>query len=82
MPALDTASFIQLDLPAMLAALLATFACAPFGNFLALRRQSLTGDAVSHAVLPGLVASFLLLGTRAGWATFAGALVAASSRPC
>jgi manganese/zinc/iron transport system permease protein len=77
MPALDTASFLQIDLPAMLAALLATLACALLGNFLVLRRQSLMGDAVSHAVLPGLVGSFLLLGTRAGWAMFAGALAAA-----
>lgn len=75
--ALDPAIFLQVDLPALLAALLAACACALLGNFLVLRRQSLMGDAVSHAVLPGLVGSFLLLGTRASWAMFAGALVAA-----
>jgi manganese/zinc/iron transport system permease protein len=74
---LDAATFLQIDLPALLAALLATCACALLGNFLVLRRQSLMGDAVSHAVLPGLVASFLITGTRASWPMFAGALVAA-----
>jgi manganese/zinc/iron transport system permease protein len=70
-------AFLQIDLPALMAALLATCACALLGNFLVLRRQSLMGDAVSHAVLPGLVASFLVTGTRASWPMFAGALVAA-----
>ena len=75
--AIDLASFLQIDLPAMLAALLATCACALLGNFLVLRRQSLMGDAISHAVLPGLVGSFLILGTRASWAMLLGALLAA-----
>src|SRR3712207_5210681 len=74
---LDLVSFLQIDVPAMLAALLATCACALLGNFLVLRRQSLMGDAISHAVLPGLVGSFLVLGTRASWAMLLGALVAA-----
>ncbi|WP_029010266.1 metal ABC transporter permease [Azospirillum halopraeferens] len=70
-------TFLQLDLPAMLAALFATMACALLGNFLVLRRQSLMGDAISHAVLPGIVGAFLLAGTRAAGPLFAGAIAAA-----
>jgi manganese/zinc/iron transport system permease protein len=43
------------------------------GNFLVLRRMSLMGDAISHAVLPGLAAAFLLTGERQGWLMFIGA---------
>ncbi len=46
------------------------------GCFLVLRRQSLLGDAISHAVLPGLAGAFLLSGTREPWAMMLGALVA------
>ena len=38
-------------------------ACALVGCFLVLRRMSLMGDAISHAVLPGLVLAFLISGT-------------------
>jgi manganese/zinc/iron transport system permease protein len=74
---LTVQEFLQIDLPALAAAMLACVANAVVGNFLILRRQSLLGDAVSHAVLPGIVGGFLLLGTRATWAMFAGALAAA-----
>jgi manganese/zinc/iron transport system permease protein len=74
---LTTQDFLQVDLPAMLACLFATLSCALLGNFLVLRRQSLMGDAVSHAVLPGIVLGFLIAGTRETWPIFAGALAAA-----
>ncbi len=35
------------------------------GCFAVLRRQSLLGDAISHAALPGIVLAFLLTGSRA-----------------
>ena len=38
------------------------FGVAPVGVFLMLRRMSLTGDAMSHAILPGVAAAFLLSG--------------------
>lgn len=38
--------------------------CALVGTFLVLRRMSLLGDAISHAVLPGIVIAFMLTGTR------------------
>lgn len=43
-------------------------ACALPGVFLVLRRMSMLGDAISHAILPGLAAAFILSGTRdVGW---------------
>ena len=71
---LTVQDFLQVDLPAMLACLFATLSCGLLGNFLVLRRQSLMGDAVSHAVLPGIVLGFLITGTRETWPIFAGAL--------
>ena len=55
--------FLQLDLPAMLVAVLAALACGLPGNFLLLRRQGLIGDAISHVVLPGIVVGFLVSGS-------------------
>ncbi len=56
--------------------------CALLGSFLVLRRMALLGDAVSHAVLPGIVLAFLLSGSRHSLlmtlgATIAGFLAAA-----
>ncbi|MFM2045021.1 MAG: zinc transport system rane protein TroD [Pseudomonadota bacterium] len=68
---------LTIDLPAILAATFACLACALVGNFLVLRRQSLMGDAISHAVLPGIVAGFLVAGTRETLPMMTGALVAA-----
>ncbi len=65
--------FISIDLLPLLAATLAALSCGLLGNFLVLRRLSLMGDAISHAVLPGLVAGFLLTGERVGLAMFLGA---------
>lgn len=39
--------------------------CALVGTFLVLRRMALLGDAISHAVLPGIVIAFLFTGSRA-----------------
>jgi len=49
-------------------------ACALLGCYLVLRRLSLLGDAISHAVLPGLVVAFALSGTVSLVWMFAGAL--------
>lgn len=43
------------------------------GTFAVLRRQSLLGDAVSHAALPGIVLAFMLTGTKASLVLVAGA---------
>jgi len=73
-PSLRT--FLSLDLPPILAASFAALSCALLGNFLLLRRQSLMGDAISHAVLPGLVGAFLLTSSRSSLPMFLGALAA------
>lgn len=39
--------------------------CALVGSFLVLRRMALLGDAISHAVLPGIAIAFLVTGHRA-----------------
>ena len=68
---------LRLDLPAMIAALLACGTCGLLGSFLVLRKESLIGDALSHAVLPGIIMGFALTGARAGLPMLIGALVAA-----
>ncbi len=46
------------------------------GSFAVLRRQSLLGDALSHAALPGIVLAFLLSGSRATGVLLLGAAIA------
>jgi manganese/zinc/iron transport system permease protein len=50
-------------------------ACALLGSFLILRRMSLMGDAISHAVLPGLVVAFVLSGSMGIVPMFIGAVI-------
>jgi manganese/iron transport system permease protein len=57
---------------ALLAAVLVGLTCALAGTYVVLRRMAFIGDALSHAVLPGLVVAYLLGGSLLG-----GALVAA-----
>ena len=65
---------------ALAGALLLSLSACPVGVFLMLRRMSLTGDAMSHAILPGAAAGFLLYGLEIVPMTIgglvAGALVA------
>lgn len=49
--------------------------CALVGSFLLLRRMTLMGDAISHAVLPGIVVAFLISGSRAPLPMMLGASV-------
>ncbi|MDX2000056.1 MAG: iron chelate uptake ABC transporter family permease subunit [Thermoanaerobaculia bacterium] len=46
------------------------------GGFAFLRRQSLLGDALAHATLPGVCLAFLLTGSKAPLVLFTGALIA------
>ncbi len=47
--------------------------CALLGTFLVLRRMSMMGDAISHAVLPGLAIAFLVAGSRGSLVMLVGA---------
>ncbi len=47
---------------ALFGSIVLSVSCAPVGVFLMLRRMSLTGDAMSHAILPGAALGFLLFG--------------------
>lgn len=49
--------------------------CALLGCYLVLRRMSMLGDAISHAILPGLVLAFFLTGSISIVPMFVGALV-------
>lgn len=43
---------------------LVAISCALLGCFLILRKMAMVGDAISHAVLPGIVIAYLLSGSR------------------
>jgi manganese/zinc/iron transport system permease protein len=43
---------------------LVALCCGLLGSFLLLRQMAMVGDAISHAVLPGIVIAFLLSGSR------------------
>jgi manganese/zinc/iron transport system permease protein len=49
--------------------------CGMLGSFAVLRRQSLLGDAISHAALPGIALAFLLTGVKNPLIFFIGAAV-------
>lgn len=59
----------------VVAGVLCAVASALVGNFLVLRKMSMLGDAISHAVLPGLAAAFFLTGSRDSLPMFVGAAI-------
>lgn len=65
----------SLDTWIAVTAMLSAIACAIPGCFLVLRRMSMMGDAISHAVLPGLALAFLLTHSRDSLTMFLGAAV-------
>ena len=66
-------TWTTLDNWIVVTAVLSAASCALIGCFLVLRRMSMMGDAISHAVLPGLAAAFLLTHSRASLGMFIGA---------
>lgn len=65
----------QLDGWIVVAGVLCAAAASLLGNFLVLRKASMLGDAISHAVLPGLAVAFLVTGSRQSLPMFVGAAV-------
>ncbi len=68
---------------ALLGCVALALGAAPLGVFLLLRRMSLTGDAMAHAILPGAAVGYLVAGLSLGAMTLGGlvaglAVVAAS----
>lgn len=59
---------------ALVACLALALGSGPIGTFLVLRRMSLMGDAMSHAILPGAAIGFLVAGLSL-WAMSLGGLV-------
>lgn len=60
---------------ALMASLMVGVMCGILGCFIVLRNMALIGDALSHAILPGIVVSFILFGyTTLGF--FAGSVIA------
>lgn len=68
---------------ALLGCVAISLGATPVGVFLMLRRMSLTGDAMAHAILPGAAVGFLISGLSLGAMTIgglvAGMLVALAS---
>jgi manganese/zinc/iron transport system permease protein len=59
----------------ILAGAISNASCALLGCYLVLRRMSMLGDAISHAVLPGIVVAFLFAGSYSLPAMFIGAML-------
>lgn len=57
----------------LLTGILTGVACGLVGSFLVLRRMAMLGDAISHAVLPGIAVAFLLTRARQSLTMLVGA---------
>ncbi len=60
---------------ALIASTMVGITCGMLGAFIVLRNMSLIGDALSHAILPGVAAAFVILGYNT-LGFFAGSVVA------
>ncbi len=65
----------ELDGWIVVVAILCSVSASLLGNFLVLRRMSMLGDAISHAVLPGLAAAFFISSSRSSLPMFVGAVI-------
>ncbi|MFA5506277.1 MAG: metal ABC transporter permease [Vulcanimicrobiota bacterium] len=66
-------SWTSLDTWIVITGVLSALACAIPGSFLVLKKMSMMGDAISHAVLPGLALAFLFTHSRDSLSMFIGA---------
>lgn len=70
------ADWDSVDTAIVLTGIAAALACAVPGLLLVLRRQAMLADAISHAVLPGIVGGYLLAGRLDSPLVLAGAALA------
>lgn len=74
------ARFFSMDDPLLRTVLLGSLClglcCGLLGSFIVVRKMSLVGDALSHAVLPGVAIGFILAGEKDPVAIFVGAALA------
>lgn len=68
MMSFDQNAFLIIITAAMIA-----ISCGLLGVFMMLRKMSMTGDAISHAVLPGIVIGFFVSGSQRGLEVIIGA---------
>jgi zinc/manganese transport system permease protein len=68
------APFVEFDFMrrALVGALALSLGAGPIGVFLMLRRMSLVGDAMAHAILPGAAIGYLFAGLSLGFMTMGG----------
>lgn len=66
-------SFDQNTFLIILTASIISISCGLLGVFMMLRKMSMTGDAISHAVLPGIVIGFFVSGSQRGLEVIIGA---------
>jgi manganese/iron transport system permease protein len=59
----------------LMAALIVGIVCAVLGSYIVLRGMAFLGDALAHAILPGIAVAYLLAGSNPLWLS-AGALAA------
>ncbi|WP_296575112.1 metal ABC transporter permease [Phreatobacter sp.] len=71
------AEFWTVDFVPLLAASLSALACALVGNLLVLTRRAMAADALSHAVVPGVVVAVAITGLSGSIVALAGGLAAA-----
>ena len=69
------ATWNSFDTWIVVAGVLCAVSSSLLGNFLVLRRMSMLGDAITHAVLPGLAVAFLVTESRSSVAMFVGAVI-------
>ncbi len=61
---------------ALLGSMLLGISCGLLGSFIVVRKMALVGDALSHAVLPGVAIGFLWNMSKDPVAIFVGATIA------
>ena len=66
-------SFDQNAFLIIITASMIAISCGLLGVFMMLRKMSMTGDAISHAVLPGIVIGFFVSGSQRGLEVIIGA---------